>query len=345
MYLLNRLHSLPLSKAAILIDVLACFCSSVLKAHTSHRNRNREYDKSVALLALNLAPSFTAPKAIAARAKVQEALKQFYVAELDRGSDVAALVHSRAQLLRRLGVREADFGVIEFTFPWVATTNTFPTLFWFFVHVFTRPDYVETIRAEVLAITTITSGDGGGGGAARKAIINITKLEKSCPFLMACYREVLRIYNWNTGHRRVLQDTTIRGSDGREFLLTKGTTVQWISAVTQLNASIWGDDVDDFKPERWIDTPANEEKRRRGAMIPFGGGRNLCPGRNFALAENLGLVGSLALGFDKDDVKVPKAGMPIMGTAVKQPILAGSESVVSIGRRKGWEDVGWNFVC
>jgi cytochrome P450 len=284
-----------------------------------------------------------APKALAGRNRVQAILKDYYVKHLDEGDDVAAIIKNRAAIERRCGVPDDEIGLIEFAMPWVGTTNTIPTLFWFFVHVFSEPAYVARIRDEVQALTTITAASDGKG---RVADIDITRLEKDCPMLHACYREALRLYSDMFGNRRVMADTIVRDpSDGREYLLRKGVNVQWVSCIPHLLQEVWGPDARDFNPERFVETPAPEEKKRRGAMIPFGGGRNLCPGRGFALAENLGLISALALGYEIEGASVPGDVNAYMGTAMRRPVWGDKNPGVRIKRRAGWEDVTWKFSC
>lgn len=249
------------------------------------------------------------------------------------------IIRERAAILRQGGFNNQDLMVQEVTIPWVAVTNTIPTLFWFFMHIFSNPDRVERIRREVEAITTITTSDQG-----RQATIVIKDLEKKCNYLLACYRETLRITIHNVGSRRVLEDTTIKDGEGREYLLEKGINVQWCSSLTHVLEPVWGDDASSFVPERFLDIAPRDEKRRRGANIPFGGGRNLCPGRNFALAENIGFVGVLCAGFNVEEVQVPGFEDPVIGTGSRKPVWGDQRRGTGIGRRKGWEDVTWTFI-
>jgi cytochrome P450 len=80
-------------------------------------------------------------------------------------------------------------------------------------------------------------------------------------------------------------------------------------------------------------------------MIPFGGERHLCPGRNFALAEMLGLVGALALGFEVMGARPPDATDAYLGTAMRRPKWGDQDPSVRVTRREGWADVTWSFKC
>ena len=221
-----------------------------------------------------------------------------------------------------------------------STSNTIPTLFWLFVHVFSDQILLSQIRAEAEANVTVTA-DGDG---RRTATMGLENVESRCPILHACYREALRLYSDVLGTRRVMTDTTLRDAvTGEEYLLRKGVNIQWSGKVTHRLPSIWGPDSQSFRHERFLDALPLDEKRRKGAFIPFGGGKHLCPGRNFAKVESLGLVCALAVGFELSGVKVPRAGEAYLGTAMRRPVVG--DDTLEIGRRSGWEGVTWRFTC
>lgn len=301
---------------------------------------SRTFEKGVALLAMKVAPNLVAPKAIAARQKMSDLIRPFYQARKDENSDVAKILQDRARYLRELGMPSEDLSQTEFVIFVAATLNTASSLFWTFAEVFSGPEYIERIRQEVLRVVVETKNETG-----RNVTINAKNLEADCPFLGACFREVLRLHSAQVGYRRVMKDTTLEDTDGRRYLLKEGTNMQWSASVTHFMPEIWGDDAASFKPERFLDVDPWDEKRRRGALIPFGGGRYLCPGRHFARTETLGFVSALALGFDVDGVKVPAAEAPPLGGATRRP--AGNRAVgnIKVSRREGWEDVTWRFIC
>jgi len=246
----------------------------------------RDYEQSLAQLSLNFKPEWIAPKGLRARTQMQETLAPYFVARHDQRGDAAEVIRKRSDQYRKLGLRSDELGVLSFDLPFASTTNTIPTLFWLFASIFSVPERARRVREEVAAVMEMTTDDPRGG--RRTASVDISKLEKNCPYLMGCYREALRLYSDNLGQRRVLQDTVISDGSGKDYLLKEGCLTSWSPSVCHLNPAIWGDDVESFNPERWLNPSPDEEKRRRGAFIPFGGGRNLCPGRMFAQAELLG---------------------------------------------------------
>jgi cytochrome P450/NADPH-cytochrome P450 reductase len=84
---------------------------------------------------------------------------------------------------------------------------------------------------------------------------------------------------------RAYEDTLI---DGR-YLVKKEEACVILLKHTHRDKEVYGEDADDFRPERMLDE--NFKNLPRGAFKPFGNGQRACIGRNFALQEaNLMLV-------------------------------------------------------
>ncbi|KAF4441573.1 7-alpha-hydroxycholest-4-en-3-one 12-alpha-hydroxylase [Fusarium austroafricanum] len=295
------------------------------------------FDEQAVLIAIGV-PSLITRKALNARREVNRVLLPYYQNGGIYGEGVSALIRKRAIFLRSTGLTADDLSQIEMMLPWVGVTNTAPTLFWVFMHVFTNTSYLSRVRAEVEAITVITTGAEG-----RTATFDIKDLETCCPFLNACYQECLRFYLHSVGNRRVMKDTMIQDSEGRKYLLQKGWNIQWAPSVTHFIDEIWGSDAASFKPERFLDVTVQEEKRRRGALLSFGGGKNLCPGRKIAFAEIVGFVGVVSLTFEVEGLSLPNSSDPRVGEGPRKPDWGSMDSGFRMTRREGWEDVTWVF--
>ncbi|KAI3925305.1 hypothetical protein MKX01_035422 [Papaver californicum] len=48
---------------------------------------------------------------------------------------------------------------------------------------------------------------------------------------------------------------------------------------------LWGEDVDEFRPERFFEAISKAGKNGEGAFFPFGWGLRICIGQNFAIVE------------------------------------------------------------
>ncbi|KAM0261216.1 hypothetical protein ACHAPA_009850 [Fusarium lateritium] len=300
------------------------------------------FESGLNMLLINILPSITAAKAHQARARLQAALGEYYGARKYEHEAAAQIVRSRAGAFVKHKVPDAEIGHIELALLHVGTANTIPTLYWFFFHIFNRPELVTRLREEVLPVVQ-TDGD-------TKGVVDVTILDQKCPLLVSCYREAVRLSSQATGNRRVLEDTLVTDSNGKSYLLKKGENVQ-MSALVGHTLDVWGKDISEFNPDRFVESGLKEnseaEKAKRAAYTPFGGGRNLCPGRNFAFAENLGLVTCLLAGFDVTLTGGP--GIPVgrdcdFSQAAFKPVNNGEGFGVKIQRKEGWEKTQWSFV-
>ncbi|KAH7312697.1 cytochrome P450 [Stachybotrys elegans] len=285
------------------------------------------------------APGFIFPRAVSARSGLNKRLNAYYAARHDEGDDVSDLIQKRAVKLREFGFQDEDWGE-ELILPWVGSTNTIPVSFWIFVHLFTNPDYLSRVRAEFEAILDRKEGPHGPVVSINVDHLESGKVEKTIPFLNAIWLEALRFYLHNVGIRRIMSDVSIKDGDGREYLLKKGVNIQWPPMVLHFLDSAWGTDAETFDPERFLNVPASVDKLRRGANVPFGGGKHLCPGRRFAMSEVLGLIGAVALGFDVKGLILPESRDPPVGHAPRVAVL---HPGFKLSRRKGWEDVTFEF--
>src|SRR4051794_5597149 len=70
------------------------------------------------------------------------------------------------------------------------------------------------------------------------------------------------------------------------FALPPGTAVGHNVAAIMRKQSIFGDDVDTFRPERWLECDKDKrEEMNRAIDTAFGGGRFMCAGRHIAVME------------------------------------------------------------
>lgn len=104
--------------------------------------------------------------------------------------------------------------------------------------------------------------------------LNIRFLTEQCPWLEAVYHEVLRLKSGSSLFRDVTEDTVVGGKT-----LKKGNKVMVQYRQLHFNKRIWGENVAEFDPARFI---RNKELARSSSFRPFGGGQHLCPGRFLA---------------------------------------------------------------
>ncbi|RBR19007.1 hypothetical protein FVER53590_10106 [Fusarium verticillioides] len=116
------------------------------------------------------------------------------------------------------------------------------------------------------------------------------------PYLDNVVKEALRVYSptliipWEA-----LEDIEILG-----VRIPKGTTVQLVPAMTQLNPEIWGPDVETFIPDRWDRLSADALSPY--AMETFSNGPRMCPGKALALLNMKVLLVGLIRDFRIESV-------------------------------------------
>jgi cytochrome P450 len=127
--------------------------------------------------------------------------------------------------------------------------------------------------------------------------ITFAKL-KSCQYLQHCNNEALRLYPVvPVNGRYANKDTTLPrggGPDGKsKIFVPKGAACEYSVHVMHHRKDIWGDDAEEFKPERW------ESKKVGWEFLPFNGGPRICIGQQFALTESSYVTVRLLQRFDK----------------------------------------------
>jgi cytochrome P450 len=160
--------------------------------------------------------------------------------------------------------------------------------------IFSKSDLLEDIRNELGAILETTSDKDG------KIVRNldITTMKSNCPLLTSVYKECLRYRSIGTSVRQVMEDTLLDG----KYHLKKDSMIQMPSRVIHMDSSVWGPDVEEFNPRRYLkegDLRSQTTKRPPSAAFrAFGGGTTLCPGRHFATNEILAVISMCVLRFD-----------------------------------------------
>ncbi|KAJ7666812.1 fatty acid hydroxylase [Mycena polygramma] len=113
------------------------------------------------------------------------------------------------------------------------------------------------------------------------------------PYLNAVMRETLRL-NPTAPIRGTtpIQDTKIGG----KYVVKKGESILILPGYMQRDPAVWGNDADEFRPERMLD--GKFEALPPNAWQPFGFGARACIGRAFAWQEVCLVMASIIQRFD-----------------------------------------------
>jgi cytochrome P450 len=288
------------------------------------------------------------PRSYKARELLQSTFSRYYSSGHHVSDPTTATVTlNRANALAEYGFTGEEIGLMECILPVVATLNTVPTTYWLLLYILQDPCLVETLRSELAAFVENSETDSMG---ARTITMDISKFETELPLLVSCYRETMRLCNHTVCHRHITQDMTITDQDGHSYLLKKGVDIQLPAGVLHRDTDVWGPDAAQFRAERFAPSKlklTNEDRTRKTAYIPFGGGRHLCPGRNFAFAEIVGCAAVMLWGFDIEATGMEFQDMQMQGPRLSsgtvKPVESGKGLGARIKPRKGFENVAWRF--
>ncbi|AEO60779.1 hypothetical protein MYCTH_2120753 [Thermothelomyces thermophilus ATCC 42464] len=143
------------------------------------------------------------------------------------------------------------------------------------------------------------------------------------PYLQACLKEAMRVRP-AVG----LNITRLVPPEGAELdghFFPGGTTVACNGWVLHRDKEIFGQDADDFRPERWLEDEERAKKMER-YMFQFGGGSHLCIGRNLALLEINKVVPRLLRDFR---IELAHPGRPLKVHASFFVVQSGLEVYIS----------------
>ena len=128
---------------------------------------------------------------------------------------------------------------------------------------------------------------------------------QNLPYLCACVDEGMRLVPAvSTPLERVVGEGGMTLSDGTTRL-PPGTIVGMNPAIVNQDREVFGDNPDEFHPDRWLlgkgETETNFQQRvsrMRNTDLTFGAGKRVCPGRNLALLECHKIIAELVRAFD-----------------------------------------------
>ncbi|KAF8359913.1 hypothetical protein PRIPAC_94908 [Pristionchus pacificus] len=131
-------------------------------------------------------------------------------------------------------------------------------------------------------------------------------------YLDAVCKETLRVFPFGTFSlgRTCMKDTTVCG-----YHIEEGTIVQADPHAVNLSKELWGEDAEEFRPERWLEA---DNQRAATAFLSFGAGPRICIGMRLAYTEEKLLLAHMLRKFDIiADEKV--SNLKLIGTLTMIP--------------------------
>lgn len=159
------------------------------------------------------------------------------------------------------------------------------------------------------------------GAGAREGTPVPYEIAHSAPYLEAVVREALRILpGISMSLERYVPKEGYRLPEGS--FLPGGSTVGVNPYLIARNKAIYSEDVEDFRPERWLrDNDAGETQEqfeaRLAAMnsvdLTFGGGRRICIGKNLGLFQVCKVLATLVTSYEMELVN-PEAKWKVINS-------------------------------
>ncbi|KAL8825167.1 MAG: hypothetical protein Q9191_004576 [Dirinaria sp. TL-2023a] len=119
---------------------------------------------------------------------------------------------------------------------------------------------------------------------------------QNLPYLDACIKEAFRLHPAaGLPLERVVPP---QGAEICGKYIAGGTIVGCNAWVIHRRKEIFGEDVEVFRPERWIEASKERGKEMEGCMFQFGMGSRTCIGKNISLLEMYKLVPSFLRRFE-----------------------------------------------
>ncbi|OTA38758.1 hypothetical protein BTJ68_01253 [Hortaea werneckii EXF-2000] len=264
---------------------------------------------ALSLFALPL-PWLTARKANSARARLLHALKDY--TERDGFEDSASFIKCQYDACHDLGTSIMSNGGLGLAFSAIGPITS--TAFWMVCYIFSRPDLLAEVRAEVDSCLNVDE-DRSHGQSTRSCTIDTAALNRYCPTLFMCLVEVLRLSSTQPTFRIVQEDTTLKDPvSGVSYELKKNDVITLISAGMLDASELWGSDHEDFPYPKKFDVtqPYWMSQAQRAAFIPWGGGVHMCAGRFFAQEAILAYTALYVSAYDITDLQGKNLRAPSM---------------------------------
>ncbi|KAF2030376.1 cytochrome P450, partial [Setomelanomma holmii] len=181
-------------------------------------------------------------------------------------------------------------------------------------HILSKhPDKLARLRQELDSVF----GVGKPAGDQLKAT---PYLVNQLDYTLAVIKEILRLWPPASGVRIGRKGFFIKDPVSGELIDTDGLLIWTVSMAMHRDKRIWGADVDDFKPERFL--PENASKLPADAWRPFEKGPRNCIGQELALIE---MKVVLAMTVREFDFKAAKGPMEVYGERMHQILLAAAK--------------------
>jgi cytochrome P450 len=246
-------------------------------------------DKHFGLLAMGI-PAWMIPGCASAQRILGECVQE-------QGPHRAQIMAERRAWFDEVGLSDHARGRIDASIMWAAQANTVSAAFWTLLFILRDSRARAELLEEVSEITGDTPPSSPGERLFSKADLkNMVKLGSAIT-------EMNRLTSAPMVPRRAERDTVLTLHDGRRIQVKKGEDLVLFPPIVQLDPDIY-EAPHEFRFDRFLSEDGRPKEWTKNGervhffMLPFGGGKSMCPGRYFAINEFTITVATLLAWFD-----------------------------------------------
>lgn len=178
------------------------------------------------------------------------------------------MVRRDALFLAHVDRRDRDH--LQLGMLWAAQANTIPAAFWTLAFVLADPAAREDLRAEIDPVLA-----AAGGACGREQL-------RQMPRLDSAVSEALRLTSHSLTMRMVRRPTQIQLDSSGPWSLRQGDRVCIAPWVTHHDPELYPEP-DRYRHDRFVGATFHKRGKKVGfALMPYGGGVSMCPGRFLA---------------------------------------------------------------
>ncbi|CZT45857.1 related to cytochrome P450 (CYP94A1) [Rhynchosporium secalis] len=174
--------------------------------------------------------------------------------------------------------------------------TTAQALTWTFYLLMQNPPKAEAVRREVIQVAELTSSSKSGATPQERLHNFDTTVFKpiTLPYVTAVFYEAIRLYPPVPFELKQCEQATSL-PDGT--FLPKDSIVAWCPWAMNRSTLIWGEESEEFKPERWLEEGALISKTASEFPV-FNGGPRTCLGKNMAVSVAVQTIATLQAKFN-----------------------------------------------
>ncbi|KAK1760188.1 cytochrome P450 [Echria macrotheca] len=266
------------------------------------------FHRGAGVLLLDFLPRLLAPRTVRARDANIARYRAYHAASGHLSA--SAVVRDRHALWASLGWTDTEQAGMTFGLDAAIFPNHTPTAFWCLIELLSRPELVESIRAELVTSGAVTRF------SSSHILLDISRLCTACPLLLSTFQETQRIHTIHAQIRQVTRATTLTDdTTGTKYTLRPGSYLQVPSQPALRDPATWGSSPEPsiFHPTRFmtlLSQKTNSEILTPGTFPVWGIAPHICPARQFASSSIMALMALTIMRFDVESANDKTIKLP-----------------------------------